>query len=92
MSSRRLQVTFGPGSRGDYEFTRRTRPGATPSRAPNAPPAEAPARRPRAAEPWIGAGIMRSVLLALIVVGGVAAVVWIRDLATAVGVHWVNGG
>ena len=89
MSTKRLKVVFGPGSRGDYEFTRRP---PAPSSAP-APQAHAHAKarkRKGGGGSWLDTGIARFVLLALIVVCGVAAVVWIRDLGSAFGVHWLG--
>lgn len=88
MANKRIKVAFGPGSKDHFEFSHRPPPAA----APTARASHAPARSPRAVRrAWIQTGIARGLLLVLIVVGGVGAVLWLRDVATAVGVHWLGG-
>jgi hypothetical protein len=82
---KRIKADFQRGAKSSFEFRRRASP---PVRRVHQRTAQS--RAPGGA--WIGAGIGRAVLLAAIVMGGVGAVVWIRDLATAVGVQWLGGG
>jgi hypothetical protein len=49
------------------------------------------AHAPSGAPWWLGAGLFRILLLGVIVMAGVAAVVWLRDLGAAFGVNWVGG-
>ncbi len=87
---KRLKADFRRGEKSSYDFKSRTPPPAAAARTPMA------RGRRRAPHPgagggtWIGNGILRAVLLAVIVFGGVGAVVWIRDLGTAFGVQWLK--
>jgi len=55
-----------------------------------------PSRRPRAHAPhsnesgWLGAGLFRILVFGAIAVGGVAVLLWLRDLGTASGVNWLS--
>lgn len=92
---KRIPAEFRRGPKSSFDFRRRPKPGAQrPQSAPHGV-VQPRARRPTPSESrqgWIGAGIARALLLALIVIGGVGAVVWIRDLGTAFGVQWLGNG
>jgi len=39
---------------------------------------------------WLSAGLMRILVLGAIVIGGVAVVMWLRDMGSAAGVNWLH--
>jgi hypothetical protein len=39
---------------------------------------------------WLGAGLFRILVFGAIAVGGVAVVLWLRDLGSAAGVNWLH--
>lgn len=39
---------------------------------------------------WLGAGLFRVLVFGAIAVGGVAVVMWLRDLGSAAGVNWLH--
>jgi hypothetical protein len=59
-------------------------------------PGKVPPPRPRRAHhrpdesSWLGAGLFRVLVFGAIAVGGVAVVMWLRDLGSAAGVNWLH--
>jgi hypothetical protein len=39
---------------------------------------------------WLGAGLFRVLIFGAIAVGGVAVVMWLRDVGSAAGVNWLH--
>lgn len=62
-------------------------PGKPPPPRPSAPRA---AGRPSGESGWIGAGLFRILVFGTIVVGGVAVLLWLRDMGSAAGVNWLH--
>ena len=61
--------------------------------SPARPPPAGPTRHAPAASPapwWLSMGLSKMFVLGAIVVGGVAVVLWLRDLGTASGVNWLH--
>jgi len=91
---KRIKASFGPrrgADRADFGNRRTPAPadGVMPIARPHAP--RSAAHAPSGAPSWLGAGLFRALLLGIIVVGGVAVVIWLRDLGAAFGVNWVGG-
>ena len=60
-------------------------------------PAKSPsARRGRARDAhsndpgWLSAGLFRILIFGAIAVGGIAVLMWLRDVGTAAGVNWLH--
>jgi len=64
------------------------RPGKVPPPRPSAPRTAAP--RSDGGGGWLGAGLFRVLVFGTIVVGGVAVVLWLRDMGSAAGVNWLH--
>jgi hypothetical protein len=61
------------------------RPGKPP------PPRSARKPKPQSDEPgWLSAGLFRVLTFGAIAIGGIAALLWLRDMGTAAGVNWLN--
>jgi hypothetical protein len=62
---------------------------ATP--APKGPIARPPPSSPTSASHgWFGAGLFRIMVLGAIVIGGIAVLLWLRDMGSAAGVNWLS--
>jgi len=61
-----------------------------PGKVPPPRPAHGHPHRPHASGSWLGAGLFRVLVFGAIAVGGVAVVMWLRDLGSASGVNWLH--
>ena len=59
------------------------------SLAPSVPSAPSASAAP-SARSWFSVGLMRVLVLGAIAIGGVAAVMWLRDMGSAAGVNWLR--
>ena len=84
---KRIKANAGSGAKRPVEYRSGRPPPAVPVAAPAAP---RPVASYKAGPGWLGAGLIKIVTLGGIVIGGVAVVLWLRDMGSAAGVNWVH--
>jgi hypothetical protein len=78
---KRVKGISSPKPQVDY------RPGKVPPPRPSPP---RPAASHSGQGSWLSAGLFRVLVFGTIMVGGVAVVLWLRDMGSAAGVNWLH--